>query len=61
MSYLFSRYGHFSGINRKIQFKYLGSSRLKPEKSPCEDRGRHGYSSGNGNDVTNTVNMLQIP
>ncbi|CAB4024369.1 inositol hexakisphosphate and diphosphoinositol-pentakisphosphate kinase 2-like isoform X1, partial [Paramuricea clavata] len=38
-------YGHFSGINRKIQFKYLGSSRLKPEKSPCEDRGRHGYSS----------------
>ncbi|XP_028407924.1 inositol hexakisphosphate and diphosphoinositol-pentakisphosphate kinase 2-like, partial [Dendronephthya gigantea] len=39
-------YGHFSGINRKIQFKYLESSRGKPEKSACEDRGRHGYASG---------------
>lgn len=44
--FTFFRYGHFSGINRKIQFKYLGSSRDKPEKSPCEDRGRHGYASG---------------
>ena len=44
--FYFFRYGHFSGINRKIQFKYLGSSHNKHEKSLCEDRGRHGYASG---------------
>ena len=41
-----SRYGHFSGINRKIQFKYLGSYTDTASNHAGEDRGRHGYSSG---------------
>jgi inositol hexakisphosphate/diphosphoinositol-pentakisphosphate kinase len=33
-----SRYGHFSGINRKIQFKYLGKVRDSSESSGGEEK-----------------------
>lgn len=48
ISYKLLRYGHFSGINRKIQFKYLGKHReqdgTESETSSNEEKLRHGQN-----------------
>lgn len=36
--FVFKRYGHFSGINRKIQLKYLGKVKDSSESSGGEEK-----------------------
>lgn len=38
LSSIFFRYGYFSGINRKVQFKYLGKPRDGSESESSESR-----------------------
>lgn len=38
LSSIFFRYGYFSGINRKVQFKYLGKPREGSESESSESR-----------------------